>query len=651
MRRLHPSWVAMCAGLLLVFGGHALALINPNFTPNHLVKQAGSILVVKFGKEADGKIPMQVIRDLKGKPPAESLALDIKNCAIKEQAASVRELVASVGETGALLFVGDFKEEGGAKAGGVEGSGATPEAFIHLSGKWIGLFRDDKDKGLLVLDKLNTHMEGTFDGGTDMFIRMIEFIQGEDDRVPCTEEVKWIEEKKLAKVEGKVAALSVVDLGGKGEVFLYVASDSGDRLIKVDRAGKPFSDATAARKLGARSAASAWGDFDADGRLDLASWDGKKLSLWQQGQDGAFAAVEAKIAPAAPGDIVGLDALDVGAKSAGLLVSVAKGAPVVLVPKEAGAFEARALEAKGDSAGGRKCLVADFDGDGICDVIQPFEKSSLYFKGQAPGKFAPGAACAVFAGKGFSGLILGDYDQDGLLDIWGVSEDFPTVWQNRGGGKFEETWGQTGESGHIAQPGGVGGCSGDINNDGRQDILLVYGSAASERRPLIFFNRGFRSTGHAHKVDLSENQAELAKELFPEEPAVGALSGQQAGLLADLDGDGAQEMVLALYNGELWVFRRGFLNDNNELTDEASLCLNVALAPGLHGPLAVTAWKGGRCLGAWNITPGASAFIGVRGAAQITLKWKLPDGKQQQQSDDKTTVEGRPVRFVIPAGK
>jgi hypothetical protein len=106
-------------------------------------------------------------------------------------------------------------------------------------------------------------------------------------------------------------------------------------------------------------------------------------------------------------------------------------------------------------------------------------------------------------------------------------------------------------------------------------------------------------------------------------------------------------MVMALCNGEVWLFRRGFVA-NGELTNEAGLCLSVALDPALHGPVSVTGWNGNRCLGAWCLTPGSTAFFGFRGAAPCKLKWKLPGGKEQSKE---ITIENKPARFVIPAGK
>jgi hypothetical protein len=64
------------------------------------------------------------------------------------------------------------------------------------------------------------------------------------------------------------------------------------------------------------------------------------------------------------------------------------------------------------------------------------------------------------------------------------------------------------------------------------------------------------------------------------------------------------------------------------------------------GPLTVTGYRAGRCLGAWNVVAGTTeAFVGLPDAGPVTLKWQLPSGKPAGRE---VVVESRPVRFVIP---
>ena len=93
----------------------------------------------------------------------------------------------------------------------------------------------------------------------------------------------------------------------------------------------------------------------------------------------------------------------------------------------------------------KKCLVADFDGDYIPDVIQLFEKAGVFYKGSNPGRFNPPVACQIAMGPGLSDAYVGDYDADGLLDVLALAEDRNRVWHNVGKASFVEMLGVSGE--------------------------------------------------------------------------------------------------------------------------------------------------------------------------------------------------------------
>jgi hypothetical protein len=120
-----------------------------------------------------------------------------------------------------------------------------------------------------------------------------------------------------------------------------------------------------------------------------------------------------------------------------------------------------------------------------------------------------------------------------------------------------------------------------------------------------------------------------------------AEDGQQAGCMADLNGDGAQDMVLVLKNGEAWAFYV-------EAGEGTARCVRAVLSskgPTI-GPLTVVGWRGKRCLGAWNVLAGTSeAFMGQEEAGPVILKWQTPGGKLQQKQ---VIVESGPVRVVLP---
>ncbi len=150
------------------------------------------------------------------------------------------------------------------------------------------------------------------------------------------------------------------------------------------------------------------------------------------------------------------------------------------------------------------------------------------------------------------------------------------------------------------------------NNDGRQDVVIAYSAAD----PTIFFNRGFRSFGNAASINMGW------KELLP-----ASMQGQTSACIGDLDDDGAQDLVLALNNGEVWVAFRE--NDNPDRLAIMAVAVLPVGGPN-KGPVAVSGWIGKRCLGAWNVLPGVSqACFGRTDAGPVTLEWRLPGGKKQ----------------------
>jgi hypothetical protein len=230
-------------------------------------------------------------------------------------------------------------------------------------------------------------------------------------------------------------------------------------------------------------------------------------------------------------------------------------------------------------------------------------------------------------GAGTTGAFIGDFDGDGLLDVFAVSSEAASrLWDNRGGFEFVDTMAMTGELSYKGGSAAIGGMAGDFNNDSRQDVLFYYAADA----PHIYFSRGFRTFGMANTIDPG-----LHSDLLPD-----GEKGQQAGCLADLNGDGAQDMVLILKNGEAWVFYPEAAAGAAH-TVRAALPLKGALA----GPVTVSGWQKDRCLGAWNVTPGTTeASFGLPKAGTVTLKWKTADGKAVQKD---VAVDKTPVRVLL----
>jgi hypothetical protein len=268
--------------------------------------------------------------------------------------------------------------------------------------------------------------------------------------------------------------------------------------------------------------------------------------------------------------------------------------------------------------------VADFDNHGLPDVLQPLAKGSLLYRGTRPGGFAPPVACPVALEPRPASVCLGDWDGDGLLDLFVAGEDGCRLWQNLGGGQFLECLKLSGEVGYVARRGAVTACLGDLNNDGRQDVAILYSTVA----PQVFFNRGFRSFGCSQSLDL-ERGSVLRQ----------AAQGQQAGCLADFTGHGAQDLALVLRDGTCALLVR--------TPTGSDLCARAVLPAKSRsaGPVAVQAAVEDRPLGAWNVTAGgAGAFLARPEAGPVTIKWRFPGGKLQTRQ---VILEDRPVTIVL----
>jgi len=643
------------AGLVLAIGRPAHALINPGFTPVHLTQQSHLVVQLKLsvaGPKGKEKITAQVVKALKGTAPKAAL-IDMSEMR-KEEAEAFVGQVRENGDGPVLLFFGKYEEEGGGDdmggMGGLEAGGGRriPPAFVHIIDRWLSV-RNDKG-GKWFVEAIDTDMQATWAGSTKMLIRCVKYVQSATNpAVPSKTGAAWEEEeeRKIAKMAGKVHGALAVDVKGNGRSYLHILCEGGDRLFLYDKKAKKFGDVTGSLKLGAKSRVAAWADFDRNGTFDLASWDGKALTLWLQQKDGAFLrkATGVKLPVC-----TGLSVLGVGATMrAGLLVST-KHIPLLLTPGEDGTFSCAPIEGvaagkwKGSALGeARPCVVADFDRDSVADIVQPFAAGVFLYRGRKGGGFEPASlACDVDqkgrpligTGKGFGRANAGDFDHDGKLDLFLVTEECCQIWGNVGGGKFVDTLRFSGELAYISKGDGRSAMTVDINNDGRQDVFITYFT----RPPHLFFNRGFRSFGHSHAMDLEEH------ELFPklkkgDQDEERDKKGQQAGVVHDFDGDGGQDMIIVLDDGEVWVYWR-------EYGASEPLAVRAVLpASGPAGPVRVMAWSKKRLLGAWSVSPATSeAFFGLFEQGPCKLKWQFPGGKVRRKT---VVVENKPLRVEL----
>jgi len=597
------GFVAILA-LLTASATTARGFIDPTFTPVDLVEQSDVVLRVEFADaNEEGTGLAQVKEVVKGDYEGDSVTVEFMAMG-EALAAPSREVMGWIagGQREALLFIGAFITEGG---GGGERLG-----YLHVAGKWVVLAEWE---GSWDMERIDARLLGCWAGSTDMLLRCVRYILENDNAaVPVTAGAVWQPETRFGRVAGAVHALEAVNTtGAAGGTELFLASDEGDRLYRFG--GAAMEDVTAARGLAGASRQHVWADLTGDGIVDLLSWSGGTLSLHVQGGDGVFSRKALEGADALA-DCLSLDV--VGTADGPRVVAAVSGMPRLLTVDVAGGVASAPL-AEGDWPGDGlgapgACLTADFDGDARPDVLQLFEGGSLFYKGTGGPVFGAPEAAGVVVGEGRHGACIGDYDADGLPDVFVPGDRRNRLFHNLGAGRFVDLLHQSGEVEYIAKPGATYAQTGDVNNDGRLDLLVLYGA---QMAPQLFFNRGYRSFGHARDLDLD------VQNLLP-----AAAGGQQAGCLGDFNGDGALDMVLALTGGDLWMFPR-------RVDLDFAMAVTAGLSPkAAHaGPLSVTATVGEppRVLGTHVLRQGAApALWGVpeAEAGDVLLEWRAPDG-------------------------
>ncbi len=130
---------------------------------------------------------------------------------------------------------------------------------------------------------------------------------------------------------------------------------------------------------------------------------------------------------------------------------------------------------------GLSCAMGDFDNDGELDVaVGSTEEASLWKRKGAGALQRVFSTPAAVPGDSTTAVSFLDYDHDGDLDFL-VQKGMSRLFRNNGNGTFTEVTGETGISGQEPQSQAI---FSDINNDRAIDLIVPQLLA----RPLIFLN-------------------------------------------------------------------------------------------------------------------------------------------------------------------
>jgi hypothetical protein len=192
---------------------------------------------------------------------------------------------------------------------------------------------------------------------------------------------------------------------------------------------------------------------------------------------------------------------------------------------------------------------SDFDNDGYPDLYVACDSTpSLLYLNQKDGTFQE---AGIFAGVALNedgqeqagmGVAVADYDQDGLFDILktNFSDDTPNLFHNNGDGTFTDNVYLSG-LGANTQFLGWGAHFLDVDHDGLRDVLIINGhvypevddaklSTTFRQKRLLYWN-----VGKGQFVDFSDNSG----------PGISDAWSSRGSATGDLDNDGSLEVVIS----------------------------------------------------------------------------------------------------------
>lgn len=303
-----------------------------------------------------------------------------------------------------------------------------------------------------------------------------------------------------------------------------------------------------------RSPALAVLDFDGDGRLDVAAGSDCGLALYRQGADGVLTLREVLPAPG----LLRLRAADMDGDGRADLVGTGWSGDAAWVWTQRaeggfGAAEAQPVQYYGWTA----LALGDYSGDGRPDIAiagaNTLADAVAFLRQRAAGGYGPATYASVDPQSGAQGVAVGDLNGDGRADVL-----VGTFTANPPSLKLflQQADGSLAAPASLPAAGSASAITlADMNGDGRLDAVVSFGGLV-----VLYEQQADGSLGP--RIDI----ASLGSSISP---------NPQALLVADLDGNGLPDIVL----NERYVLQRGAPGASAGAAPRAPKSFRSALRP------------------------------------------------------------------------
>ena len=370
---------------------------------------------------------------------------------------------------------------------------------------------------------------------------------------PAAIAVKFVPETLAAMGIGASTGACFFDFDGDGkaDLFLVAGAEGGtSHLLRNDGAGK-FVDVTKAAGLDGIGSGlgCAAGDFDNDGKTDLAVCLSDGVKVFHNGGDGKFAEVTQALGIRRDKGCVGVTFVDYDHDGdLDLYVTASAGQNVLWRNNGNSTFtDVSAETALGVEGTGAGVVTSDFNNDRAIDfVIAGGKKGAAVLLNPREGKFTelPGIDFVKENLAPAVGVIALDFNKDGWMDLAFTHAGAPgiSLWKNVEGKKLERV-----ALPDFAWARGWGLAALDYDNDGWLDLVAA-GETAGGGELRLLRNLGMNGW------------ADVSKDVHLDEVKV---SQPRALAVADLDGKGDADLVVTQLGGAPLVLRNEGGNQRN----------------------------------------------------------------------------------------